>query len=66
MILERPMKLPNLPPIVENNNEQQTIDRQWVSQVTEFIEAELKRASHSKISWEERRLIWQGRSVVYA
>ena len=66
VILERPMKLPNLPPIVENNNEQQTIDRQWVSQVTEFIEAELKRASHSKISWEERRLIWQGRSVVYA
>ena len=48
VILERPMKLPNLPPIVENNSEQQTIDRQWVSQVTEFIEAELKRASHSK------------------
>ncbi len=66
VILERPMKLPNLPLIVENNNEQERIDRKWVSQVTEFIEAELKRASHSKTSWEERRLIWQGRSVVYA
>ena len=29
VILERPMKLPNLPPIVENNNEQERIDRKW-------------------------------------
>ena len=66
VILERPMKLPNTPPIFEDDEVQQTHDRQWVSKVTNFIEAELKRASHSKISWEERRLIWQGRSVVYA
>jgi len=66
VILERPMKLPDTPPIVEDDEMQKEHDRLWVSKVTEFIEAELKRASHSKISWEERRLIWQGRSVVYA
>ena len=66
VILERPMKLPDTPSIFEDDEMQKENDRLWVSKVTQFIEAELKRASHSKISWEERRLIWQGRSVVYA
>ena len=59
VILERPMELPDIP-------EDQEMDKQWIEQVTESIDSELNRASHSKTSWEERHLIWKARSVVYA
>ena len=60
VILERPMQLP---PIPEPKEE---LDKIWIDEVTNSIDSELNRASHSKTSWEERRLIWKARSVVYA
>ena len=66
VILERPMQLPAIPEDVDDETEQKVIDKEWISNVTNSIENELKRASLSKTSWEERRLIWQARSVVHA
>ncbi len=66
VILERPMKLPELPPIIEDDEQQSSSDKAWIIMVTEKIESELKRASLSKTSWEDRRLIWLARSVVHA
>jgi 1-acyl-sn-glycerol-3-phosphate acyltransferase len=59
IVLERPMDLPALPAQPEQ-------EQLWVDKVTAAIETELKRANLSKTSWEERTLIWKGRSVVYA
>jgi len=59
IVLERPMDLPELP-------EQPEQEQLWIDVVTAAIETELKRANLSKTSWEERRLIWKGRSVIYA
>ena len=42
------------------------VDQSWVLEVTDSIESELRRASLSKTTWEERRLIWLARSVAYA
>ena len=66
LFLERPMNLPEIPPVVEDQEQQKETDYEWVQNVTKSIESELKRASLSKTSWEERRLIWQARSVVHA
>ncbi len=66
VILERPMLLPELPPLEEDKEQQSSNDKEWVISVTKSIESELKRASLSKTSWEERRLIWLARSVVHA
>lgn len=59
IVLERPMELPVVPEQVE-------LEKKWVDDVTSSIEIEMKRANLSKTSWEERTLIWKGRSVVYA
>lgn len=59
IVLERPMELPNLPEHVE-------MEKHWIDEVTSSIEIELRRANLSKTSWEDRTLIWKGRSVVYA
>ena len=66
VILERPMNLPEIPPLVKDENQQKETDYEWVQSVTKSIESELKRASLSKTTWEERRLIWLARSVVHA
>ncbi|DAC55549.1 MAG TPA: hypothetical protein HA359_00490 [Candidatus Poseidoniaceae archaeon] len=66
VILERPMNLPEIPPLVEDETQQKETDYEWVQSVTKSIESELKRASLSKTTWEERRLIWLARSVVHA
>ena len=66
VILERPMQLPEIPPMTEDEEQQTSNDKEWVISVTQSIESELKRASLSKTSWEERRLIWLARSVVHA
>ena len=60
------MQLPEIPSVVEDQEQQILLDKEWVVTVTESIESELKRASLSKTSWEERRLIWLARSVVHA
>ena len=52
VILERPMKLPEIPPIIEDEEQQDSNDKEWVIEVTESIESELKRASLSKTSWK--------------
>ena len=66
VILERPMDLPEIPPNLDNDEEQMLVDQGWVLEVTDSIESELRRASLSKTTWEERRLIWLARSVAYA
>ena len=66
VILERPMNLPEIPPNLDNDEEQMSVDQSWVLEVTDSIESELRRASLSKTTWEERRLIWLARSVAYA
>ncbi|MEC7588907.1 MAG: 1-acyl-sn-glycerol-3-phosphate acyltransferase [Candidatus Thermoplasmatota archaeon] len=66
VILERPMDLPEIPPNLDNDEEQMLVDQNWVLEVTDSIESELRRASLSKTTWEERRLIWLARSVAYA
>ena len=66
VILERPMTLPPIPQLTDNQLTQHEADKGWVIEVTNSIEAELKRASLSKTTWEERRLIWLARSVAYA
>ena len=60
------MNLPPTPDLVEDVSKQDALDREWIKEVTNAIDSELNRASHSKTSWEDRRLIWKARSVVYA
>ena len=60
------MDLPEIPPNLDNDEEQMLVDQGWVLEVTDSIESELRRASLSKTTWEERRLIWLARSVAYA
>jgi hypothetical protein len=66
VILERPMNLPPVPEIVDDSSVQDSLDREWIKEVTNAIDSELNRASLSKTSWEDRHLIWKARSVVYA
>lgn len=66
VILERPMELPTIPQLVEDSEVQDSNDREWIKEVTNSIDSELNRASHSKTSWKDRHLIWKARSVVYA
>jgi hypothetical protein len=60
------MSFPEVPPVVQDEEEQDQLDRAWVKQVTDQIAIELDRANHSKLSWTERTMIWKGRSLVYA
>ena len=66
VILERAMDLPEIPVRIGEDNEDSNADQSWVLEVTKSIEAELKRASLSKTTWQERRLIWLARSVAHA
>ncbi len=66
VVIERPMSLPQLPEIIEDFEVQDKLDREWVTSVTKAIDSELKRASLSKTSWEEREFIWRGKGVVHA
>ena len=66
VIVERVMKFAPIPSLVEDPDEQDTLDRKWVSEVTNSIGVELNRASLSKTTWRERTLIWKGRSLAYA
>ena len=66
VIVERVMKFAPVPSLVEDPDEQDTLDRKWVSDVTGSIGVELNRASLSKTTWRERTLIWKGRSLAYA
>ena len=66
VIVERIMKFAPIPDLVENPEEQDAMDREWVSEVTSLIGVELNRASLSKTTWRERTLIWKGRSLAYA
>ena len=66
VVIERPMVLPQLPEVMEDLEAQDKLDREWVAGVTKSIDAELKRASLSKTSWEEREFIWRGKGVVHA
>ena len=66
VVIERPMTLPQLPEIIDDFEVQDKLDREWVTSVTKSIDFELKRASLSKTSWEEREFIWRGKGVVHA
>ncbi len=66
VIVERVMDFREIPVLIEDEEELDRIDRVWVSEVTDAIETELKRASLSKTTWRERTLIWKGRSLAYA
>ena len=66
MVIERAMDLPETPPLVENEAEQDALDRGWVKDLTGQIAVELERVNHSEMSWTERTMIWKGRSLVYA
>lgn len=66
VVIERAMHLPPIPSFVEHESEQEDLDRQWVDEVTEAIEVELRRANLSTTSWRERTMIWKGRSLAYA
>ena len=59
VILERPMNLPPVPEIVDDSSVQDSLDREWIKEVTNAIDSELNRASLSKTSWEDRHLIWK-------
>ena len=65
VVIERSM---NFDPIPDHDDEEERnrLEREWVTNVTGMIEVELKRASLSKTSWDERTLIWKGRSLAYA
>ena len=65
LVFERPMALPPLPESGQHGDEA-SVHREWVVRLTEAIQVELSRASHSTTSWTERTLIWKGRSIVYA
>lgn len=66
VVIERAMDLPEAPPLVESEAEQDALDRGWVKDLTGQIAVELERVNHSKMSWTERTMIWKGRSLVYA
>ena len=66
VIVERVMEFKEIPEVMSNEEEQDKLDRAWVSSVTDAIGTELKRASLSKTTWRERTLIWKGRSLAYA
>ncbi|HJL97949.1 MAG TPA: 1-acyl-sn-glycerol-3-phosphate acyltransferase [Candidatus Poseidoniaceae archaeon] len=66
VIVERVMEFQDIPELISDAEEQDLIDREWVSSVTDSIGTELKRASLSKTTWRERTLIWKGRSLAYA
>jgi len=66
VIVERPMELPPLPERSDDAEADETERRTWVKEVTSDIEKELKRASHSASSWQNRHLIWRARSIVHA
>jgi len=66
VIVERVMNFQPIPESIEGQEEQDRLDREWVTQVTEAIGIELKRASLSKTTWSERTLIWKSRSLAYA
>lgn len=66
VIIEKPMTLPPLPSSVDNENINEEPARDWVRDVTNDIDCELQRASHSTISWQKKHLIWRARSIVYA
>ena len=66
VVIERTMTFPDVPESVEDEEEQDQLDRAWVKRVTDQIAVELDRANHSKLSWTERTMIWKGRSLVYA
>jgi len=66
VVIERTMDLPDVPEKVDDEEEQDRLDRTWVKAVTGQIAIELERVNHSKISWKERTMIWKGRSLVYA
>jgi len=66
VIVERVMRFKAIPDSIENEEEQDRIDREWVTLVTDSIGIELKRASLSKTTWNERTLIWKSRSLAYA
>ena len=61
IVLDRPMSLPCLP-----EGTAEADDRRWVLEVTQAIGVELQRANLAKTTWEERTLIWKGRSLVQA
>ena len=60
------MDIPQPPPLVDDEVEQDALDRAWVKALTAQIAVELERVNHSKMSWTERTMIWKGRSLVYA
>ncbi|MCH1540462.1 MAG: 1-acyl-sn-glycerol-3-phosphate acyltransferase [Candidatus Poseidonia sp.] len=66
LVIERPMKFPPHPPLDSDKKAQDLADRAWISEVTEAITVELRRANLSKTTWRERAMIWKGRSLVYA
>ena len=66
VVIERAMDIPQPPPLVDDEVEQDTLDRAWVKALTAQIAVELERVNHSKMSWTERTMIWKGRSLVYA
>ena len=66
VVIERAMDIPQPPPLVDDEIEQDTLDRAWVKALTAQIAVELERVNHSKMSWTERTMIWKGRSLVYA
>ena len=66
VVVERVMKFEAAPELIENEEEQDRLDREWVTLVTDSIGVELKRASLSKTTWRERTLIWKSRSLAYA
>lgn len=65
VVVERSM---DFEPIPEHSNEEELdlLNRAWVEKVTKSVEIELKRASLSKTSWDERTMIWKARSLAYA
>ena len=66
VVVERAMNVPPVPERVEDAEEQDRQDRDWVAAVTQDIEVELQRANLSKTTWNERTMIWKGRSLAYA
>lgn len=66
VVIERVMDLNAIPASVEDSFEQDRLDRMWIDDVTKAIEIELQRANLSKTSWNERTMIWKGRSLAYA
>ena len=63
VVVERVMQFEPAPELLEDEEEQDRLDRAWVTSVTDAIGIELKRASLSKTTWRERTLIWKSRSL---